>query len=224
MIQQAVVVVEAEQQRADHLLALVVAEAADHAVGAAEILDLLHGAALARRVEEVAPLGDDAVEGGTDALEPAARLGEPRGRGRQAETLRVLELRCGEVLQPRPPLAQGLIDQRPSARVDEEIERDHQRGRLLGESLDAARGRMDALQQRVEREGLALRHDDLAVEHEAFCPQRPRGGDDFRKIAGERLAGFRLQLDPRAIAEDQAAEPVPFRLVVPVGPGRDLLD
>src|SRR5262249_58526298 len=50
VMQQAVVVVEPEQQRADHLPALIVAEAADHAVGAAVLLDLDHAGPLARAV------------------------------------------------------------------------------------------------------------------------------------------------------------------------------
>src|SRR5258705_7772819 len=62
MMQQAVIVIEPEQQRADHRLSFVVAKAADHAVGAAIVLDLPHGGAVARAVFELAALGDDAVE------------------------------------------------------------------------------------------------------------------------------------------------------------------
>ena len=43
-------------------LPFVVAEAADHAVGAAIVLDLLHAVAVAGAIGQVAPLGDDAVE------------------------------------------------------------------------------------------------------------------------------------------------------------------
>src|SRR6185503_16596007 len=56
MIEQSRIVVEAEQQRADDALALVIAEAADHAVRAAEILDLLHAVPIAALVGDVAPL------------------------------------------------------------------------------------------------------------------------------------------------------------------------
>src|SRR5262245_12685289 len=45
MVQQALVI-QSKQQRADHLLSLVVTEAANHAVDAAIILDLLHAIAL----------------------------------------------------------------------------------------------------------------------------------------------------------------------------------
>src|SRR5262249_22828007 len=48
VMQQAVVVIESEQQRAHGLAVRAVAEAADYAIGAAIVLDLLHGSALAR--------------------------------------------------------------------------------------------------------------------------------------------------------------------------------
>ena len=53
MMQQPVLIVEAEQQRADKRAAFVVAKAADHAVGAAVVLDLLHAAAIARAVRKI---------------------------------------------------------------------------------------------------------------------------------------------------------------------------
>ena len=69
------VVVQAQQQRADvrRPARLVPAEAGDHAISSAGVLDLEHGA-LARLVRRVEGLGDDAVEAGTfEALEPIAR-------------------------------------------------------------------------------------------------------------------------------------------------------
>jgi hypothetical protein len=149
------------------------------------------------------------------------RLSQPRAWPSRVVPL---ELRGGELLQQRPALAQRPLDQRLAARIGEQIERDHQRRRLLRQPLDPARRRMDALEQGVERERPAVRHDDLAVEHEALGAQRLGGGDDLGEIAGERLAGFRLQLDLGAVAEHQAAEAVPFRLVLPLRPGRDLVD
>jgi hypothetical protein len=78
----AVIVMEAKQQRSDHGLTLVVAEAANDAVGAAIILDLLHAAAIVGPVRQVAPLGDDAIERRADPGEPSARLRQ-LGRGRR---------------------------------------------------------------------------------------------------------------------------------------------
>src|SRR4051812_10683399 len=59
VIELAIVVIESEQQRADHRLALVVAEAADHAVGRAIVLDLLHARAVASAIGQVAPFSHD---------------------------------------------------------------------------------------------------------------------------------------------------------------------
>src|SRR5262249_20570870 len=62
--------VQAQQQRANQRTVLVVAKAADHAVGAAEIFDHLHAAAVARAVIEIAALGDHAIERCAGAAEP----------------------------------------------------------------------------------------------------------------------------------------------------------
>src|SRR5262249_20552390 len=48
VVQEAILAVEAEQERSDHGFALVIPETADHAVGAAIVFDLLHAGALAR--------------------------------------------------------------------------------------------------------------------------------------------------------------------------------
>src|SRR5205085_5628093 len=76
VMERAVVIVEAEQERADHRAraVLVPAKARDDAVGRARVLDLDHRA-LARLVRRVEPLGHDAVEPRAfEALEPV--LGE----------------------------------------------------------------------------------------------------------------------------------------------------
>src|SRR5262249_44543453 len=62
MMQQALLVVEAEQQRADDILSFIVPEATDHAVGAAVVLDFLHAGAVARAIFDIAPFRDDTVE------------------------------------------------------------------------------------------------------------------------------------------------------------------
>ena len=49
------------------------------------------------------------------------------------------------------------------------------------------------------------------------------GFDELGEIARQRLAGFRLQLDLVAVAEDEAAEAVPFRLVLPFVAGGNLV-
>ena len=76
VVQATVVVVEAEQQRADALAVLVDAVPGHRAVGRALVLDL-HHRALVGRVHVVEPLGHDAVESGAlERREP--RLGDGR--------------------------------------------------------------------------------------------------------------------------------------------------
>ena len=69
MIELALVVVEAEQQRADLAAAGRVAEPADHAVGGSKLLDLEHRP-LAGDVGAVAALGDDTVESAARIFQP----------------------------------------------------------------------------------------------------------------------------------------------------------
>ena len=81
VVQRAVVVVEAEQQRADALAVFVDAVPGDHAVGRAFVLHL-HHRALAGPVRAVERLGDDAVEPRAfEVLEPVGRdVAVARGR------------------------------------------------------------------------------------------------------------------------------------------------
>ena len=89
---------------------------------------------------------------------------------------------------------------------------------------DAARRRMDALQEVVEGESFSRRDHDLAVEHEPGRRNAAHGFDDLGEVSAEALARLRPQLDAVAVAEGEAAEAVPLRLVRPlVAPG-DLLD
>jgi hypothetical protein len=106
--------------------------------------------------------------------------------------------------------------------IHQQVEHKVHRGMLRGEFLDPAGGGMDAHQQLLEVELLACRHHDFAVEHE---PRGSHAGESLhhlREVPGQRLAGLRLQLDGRPVAKREAAESVPFRLVLPLGALRDL--
>lgn len=87
MVEQPVVVVQAEQERADHGLLRGVTEASHDAVGGAGRLDL-HHRPLARKVGLVEALGDDAVEGAAAALQPAERGVAVLSRGGKLEARR----------------------------------------------------------------------------------------------------------------------------------------
>jgi hypothetical protein len=83
---------------------------------------------------------------------------------------------------------------------------------------------MNALEQRIEREGPAFGHHDLAVEHEVPRLEAPYRLDHLGEIAHQRFAGFRLQRDNVAPPKRQAAKAVPFRLVLPFGAEGDFID
>jgi hypothetical protein len=123
VVEQAVVAIEAEEERADQFGIRAVTETADDAIGGAEILDLLHGAgALAGFVGSVEVLGDDAVQAAAHGAEPATGVGETGGGGGEAEAIGVLEIFGGEGFEARAALAERLGDERVAAVVFEEIE------------------------------------------------------------------------------------------------------
>src|SRR5688572_8653301 len=70
VMQQAIVIVEAEQQGTDKFGIGAVAKSADDTVDAADLLDFLHAGAIAGAVWNVAELGDDAIETFTGIGEP----------------------------------------------------------------------------------------------------------------------------------------------------------
>jgi len=79
----------------------------------------------------------------------------------------------------------------------------------------AAFGRMDAHEQLVERQRIAFGNHELAVEDEARGRQLGDRGDDLGEIALERLPALRPQMHVRRVLEREAAESVPFGLVLP---------
>src|SRR5262249_38840503 len=85
-------------------------------------------------------------------------------------------------------------------------------------------GRVNALEQVIERERAPAWHNDLAVEHELTCGNRPGARNHVREVARQRLAGLGLQLDFLAAAKHEAAKAVPFRFVLPLRPDRNGID
>src|SRR5580765_3835322 len=85
-----------------------------------------------------------------------------------------------------------------------------------GEFLNAAGGRMKAQLQFVEDERALYRDRQFAIENKTFRRNSLKGFDDIGKIAGEWLAGLRLQKDLFAVAKREATEAVPLRLVLPL--------
>jgi hypothetical protein len=62
-----------------------------------------------------------------------------------------------------------------------------------------------------------LRRGESAVEDERGRFQPQCGLDQFGKVAGEIFAGLGAEIDRVAPAGEQAAEAVPFRLILPLG-------
>ncbi len=148
MVQHSVVVVEAQEERADALAVLVGAEPRDDAVGRAQVLHLEHRA-LALAVGGVERLRDHTVEPRTlEATEPVARDVGILGRGGEVDG--------GRSRSEHRLEAGAALGERRGAEIvvtlGEQIERDEGCRRRLGEHGHAALRRMDAQREEVEVE------------------------------------------------------------------------
>ena len=224
MVESAFVVVKPEEKRSDGRRARAVAKSAHDAVGRPHPLDLLHAGPVPGSVSEVQALGDDAVQRAARAAQPLLRhRAVRRGRGKPDAPL-LAKMTPRELLELPPSLRERLAGERLALLVHEQVKDDQDGRELLRELPDAALGRMDPLEEIVEGEDLLDRDRDLAIQHELPRRERPNGGDDLREVAGERLAGLRLQLDGFTVLERDAPEAVPLRLVLPVAAFGDLVD
>src|SRR5215467_11467059 len=204
--------VQAEQQRADRLVAgLVRAVPSHHAVGGALVLDLEHDP-LVRLVPAVQRLGDEPVQPG------ALELGEPLPGQRPVAGRRGDVQRC-----PHP--GQGLLQHRPALRErplhvvgvpeGQQVE-GHEPGRgLAGQQVHPARRRVDPLQQRLEVEprAVGVRDHDLPVDHAPLRQLPDDLADKLGKVPRHRALVAAADLHLVTVAEDDGPEPVPFRLV-----------
>src|SRR6185437_3200963 len=118
--------------------------------------------------------------------------------------------------QHRPALFQCMINQDATALPNEQIEYDIHR-RCLGRQFhDATCRRVYSLEQRIERQRLALRNDELAIEHKLLCANVAQCRDDFREVARQRLASLRSQLHLGAISKRDTPKAVPLGFVLPL--------
>ena len=179
-----VLIVEAEQQRADLAAVRAVAEAADHAIGAAQPLDLQHGP-LAGLVSAVEPLGHHAVEGAARCVEPALRCVAVARVGRQAQRGTVQGGAPGRSA-PAPPAARAAA--RPSGLAPPGATSRSNRMKIAGVSADSLRTRLSAgcsrickaSNDRVPSTGMASSPSST----KSSAGQRPDQGHDLRENSG----------------------------------------
>jgi len=120
----------------------------------------------------------------------------------------------GGIAGPVAALALGELEQRLVVER-QQIERDEARRGLLGEHVDARLGGVDPLAERVEvLPALLIEEHDLAVQDIAALREGELG-----EVPAQRFPAARLQIDVRAIDEDDGAESVPFGLIRPARTG-----
>lgn len=120
------------------------------------------------------------------------------------------------MFQSKPALAEGQGYERLAIVRDKHIEYDINSGRLRGESLHARSGRVNPLQQRIERKAAAMRHGDFSIKHEALRGELRESLHHLGEISCKRLQRLRLKLNVSAIAECDTTKAVPLGLVLPV--------
>ncbi len=124
--------------------------------------------------------------------------------------------RCGEEGSERlATFPQGQIDGAPAGTIDENVEQDEDRRRLLREALDARLGRMNAGEERIERERGVSNDRKLPIEDETSLGKLFEEAHGLREIAANRLSRFRLEIDLASGSKGEAPKTVPFRLELP---------
>src|SRR6516162_4681809 len=209
---QLVIGVQAEQQRADRLVAgLVRPVAGHHAVGGPLVLDLEHDP-LVRLVPAVQRLGDQPVQPGALELGEPLPGQRPVGGGRRDVQRRAHPgeglLQHGPALGERPLHVVGVPER-------QQVEGHEAGGSPGGQQVHPARRGVDPLQQCLEVEPGArgVGDHDLPVDHAPLRELLDDLADQLGKIPGHRAFVTAADLHLAAVAEDDGPESVPLWLV-----------
>ncbi len=208
VVQPAIAVVQAHDQRADALAVDVHPVSGDGDVEGPCVLDL-ELRPLVGLVDPAAGLGDQPVEPcALEALVPAAGEAPVEGRGRQMH--RRLES-ARHRFQHGPPVAERLGHEVGVGR-GQHVESHELRRRLDRQPVDPALSRVDPLLQGVEAEPVVDAHDDLAVHHRPLGQHSLQRLDQLGEVAGQGPLVAAAQHQLVAVAEHDAAKAVPLRL------------
>ena len=148
MIEEALVIIQAEQKRSDELAALRVAKSADNAIRCADALHFQHSA-FTEAVIKIYPLCDHTVCAGKPGLEPALRSFEACGLLRQGDPL--IRKFYGDLAKSCAALLKRRLAYVFTIRAQQRVKRSKGRRRLTGQFCNSTLGRMEAHLQRVER-------------------------------------------------------------------------
>src|SRR4029453_11382480 len=147
VVEEPLVVVEAQQHGTEDASPGCVAESTDDAVRGAEALHLLHGIAGTRCVLAVEWLRDDAIEVAAGLLEPGLRRRFPRRGWRESDVPVPRKELLREAFEPPAALRERPPGEEPALLVDEDVEDDKDGWCFHRQLRDAALRRMNALEQ-----------------------------------------------------------------------------
>src|SRR5690242_11074347 len=168
MVERALLIVEAEEQRADQRFFFEVAKSAHNAIRRALFLDFLHARALFVLIRQVVSFCDYAIEA-HPLVKPLPRYSKIFGHRRESYAAFFSNFLAKESLQLLATVAQSAVHQFPSSRIHQQIEHNKQARRRPAKLFNAARGRMDAHQKIVKRQASVDGNYDFAVEDKLLC-------------------------------------------------------
>ena len=208
-VEVALIVEQAEQDRADLVAILVDPVSADYAITIAPVFPL-DPDPLVLDVGFVVELADDSVTAGAFVLrEPPLRFGEvTRHRGEVPREREVAE----KALESFPTFGPRRVAQVLSA-DSEQVEGHELGGNLARQQLNPRGSGMDPALELVELRDVVDNDDDFAVDHRP-CRKLLESGEQFREVPQEWLAVAALQLWLGA-APGHGPEAIPLRFIHP---------
>ena len=213
VVEHAVVVVEAEQQRTDAFAVLVHPETRDDAVARALVLHLQHRA-LAGLVGSPSGFATTPSKPAPSKRSNHSARGRDSGRRREVERRqRIASNRSSPARRSRNGSSSN--DSSPSARRSNTT---YDAGISAASLLHARRGRVLAQLQRVEVEAGRRRDHELAVKNDLLRELLEQRLAQLGEVTQQWLLVAALQVEVVAVAEQDAAEAVPLRLVDEIGP------
>ena len=189
MIQQALRVVEAQQQRAHLVAAALVSKASNHAIGGPQALDLDHRA-LAAEIFFVQPLGDDPVSPvAIEIVEPLRRFVRSRVHGVTISLPAMAAFSPKASSALRRSVRGKAVDSRAVGR-DQHVEKDQPRRRFLRQTTNSACRGMQPRLQCVKSHTPVQLDDQFAVDDKSLEWNVQQRRHNFGEKAAQGRPGF----------------------------------
>src|SRR5262249_47848498 len=180
-----------------------------------QTFDLQHTLAAARLVWQIQPLRYNTVKGSARKRQPlSCYLDVCRSRRQPDRAFIAIQVQLGEALK-LPSSSPQRLAATPPVFVDKNV-KDKQYCRVFRRVLARASATTGETRKKVVEGQHAIDRDhQLAVQHKPRRLQRSKGIRNLWKVGREQLGRLRMNFDLLSSSDLQAAEPIPFWLVLP---------